>query len=77
MIYNWSKKDVPSDPYSPTRRFETLRVFCSIAAQFSLNVSDYDVQHAYLQSNCRDEIDLRETSPGQAQDVGCRKFASD
>jgi hypothetical protein len=53
------QKDIPDDPYSPTCRFETLRVFCSIAAQFSLKISDYDVQNAYLQSDCRDEIYVR------------------
>ena len=68
------QKDIPDDPYSPTCRFETLRVFCSIAAQFSLKISDYDVQNAYLQSKCRDEIYVR-PAPGQAQEVDGRKFA--
>ena len=62
------QRDIPDDPYSPTCRFETLRVFCSIAAQFSLKISDYDVQNAYLQSDCRDEIYVR-PAPGQA--AGC------
>ena len=53
------QKDIPDAPYSPTCRFETLRVFCSIAAQFSLKISDFDVQNAYLQSDCRDEIYVR------------------
>ena len=68
------QKDIPDDPYSPTCRFETLRVFCSIAAQFSLKISDYDVQNAYLQPDCRDEMYVR-PAPGQAQEVDGRKFA--
>ena len=56
------QKDIPDDPYSPTCRFETLRVFCSIAAQFSLKISDYDVQNAYLQSDFREEIYVRPAS---------------
>ena len=43
------QRDVPDDPYSPTCRFETLRAFCSFAAQFDLEITDFDVQNAYLQ----------------------------
>ena len=50
------QRDVPDDPYSPTCRFETLRAFCAFAAQFDLEITDFDVQNAYLQSDCQDEI---------------------
>ena len=67
------QRDVPDDPYSPTCRFETLRAFCSFAAQFDLEIPDFDVQNAYLQSACQDEIYIRPPQ-GQPQEMNGKKY---
>jgi hypothetical protein len=67
------QRDVPDDPYSPTCRFETLRAFCSFAAQSDLEITDFDVQNAYLQSACQDEIYIRPPQ-GQPQEMNGKKY---
>jgi hypothetical protein len=55
----------------PTSRLSGPLVF--FAAQFDLEITDFDVQNAYLQSACQDEIYIRPPQ-GQPQEMNGKKY---